>query len=136
VTQQPPSHGESAASERGTAAVEFALVLPIVLAIVLALVQVGLLVRDRLLVESAVRSGARTAAVEPGDDAIRAAVLRAAPALDPSAVAVSTVRVGVRGEPVTVTVTYLAAIRVPFVEWLFPTGVSMQAVATDRQEFT
>jgi Flp pilus assembly protein TadG len=50
--------------------VEFALVLPIVLAIVLALVQVGLLVRDRLLVESAVRSGARTAAVDPGDDAV------------------------------------------------------------------
>ena len=45
--------------QSGTAAVEFALVLPIVLAIVLALVQVGLLVRDRLLVESAVRSGAR-----------------------------------------------------------------------------
>ena len=136
MTLLPPSRGAPAASERGTAAVEFALVLPIVLAIVLALVQVGLLVRDRLLVESAVRSGARTAAVEPGDDAIRAAVLRAAPALDPSAVAVSTVRAGVRGEPVTVTLTYLAAIRVPFVEWLFPAGVSMQAVATDRQEFT
>ena len=86
------------ASQRGTAAVEFALVLPIVLAIVLALVQVGLLVRDRLLVESAVRSGARTAAVESGDDAIRAAVLRAAPALEPSSVAVSTVRAGVRGD--------------------------------------
>ena len=124
------------ASQRGTAAVEFALVLPIVLAIVLALVQVGLLVRDRLLVESAVRSGARTAAVESGDDAIRAAVLRAAPALEPSSVAVSTVRAGVRGEPVTVTVTYVAAIRVPFVAWLFPAGVSMRAEATDRQEFT
>jgi Flp pilus assembly protein TadG len=116
--------------------VEFALVLPIVLAIVLALVQVGLLVRDRLLVESAVRSGARTAAVEPGDDAIRAAVLRAAPALDPSAVSVSTVRAGVRGEPVTVTLTYVAAIKVPFVAWLFPAGVAMRAEATDRQEFT
>ena len=110
--------------------------LPIVLALVLALVQVGLLVRDRLLVESAVRSGARTAAVESGDDAIRAAVLRAAPALEPSAVTVSTVRAGVRGEPVTVTVTYVASIRVPFVAWLFPAGVSMRAEATDRQEFT
>jgi hypothetical protein len=25
---------------------------------------------------------------------------------------------------------------VPFVAWLFPEGVSMQAEATDRQEFT
>jgi Flp pilus assembly protein TadG len=116
--------------------VEFALVLPIVLAIVLAMVQVGLLVRDRLLVESAVRSGARIAAVEPGDDAVRTAVLRAAPVLDPAAVVVSVSRVGARGEPVTVTVDYVASIRVPFVSWLFPAGVSMRSEATDRQEFT
>ena len=45
--------------ETGTAAVEFALVLPIVLLVVLALVQTGLLVRDRLLVEAAARAGAR-----------------------------------------------------------------------------
>jgi len=133
---QPRNRVACAASQRGTAAVEFALVLPIVLAIVLALVQVGLLVRDRLLVESAVRSGARTAAVEPGEDAIRAAVLRAAPALDPAVLTVSTARAGVRGDPVTVSVSYVAAIRVPFVTWLFPSGVSMRAEATDRQEFT
>ena len=42
----------------GSAAVEFALVLPLVLVVALALVQVGLLVRDRLLVESAARAGA------------------------------------------------------------------------------
>ena len=121
--------------ERGTAAVEFALVLPIVLTIVLGLVQVGLLVRDQLLVESAVRSGARTAAVEPSDDAVREAVLRAAPALDPASLSVSTSRTGARGEPVTVAVSYQAVIRVPFVAWLFPSGVTMDAEATDRQEF-
>ena len=121
--------------QRGTAAVEFALVLPLVLAIVLALVQVGLLVRDRLLVESAVRSGARTAAVEPGDDAVRAAVLRAAPALEAGAVSVATARAGTQGDPVTVTLTYEASIKVPFVSWLFPSGVTMRAEATDRQEF-
>ncbi|HEX7248314.1 MAG TPA: TadE family protein [Actinomycetota bacterium] len=131
-----PARRDAPKSERGTAAVEFALVLPIVLAIVLALVQVGLLVRDRLLVESAVRAGARTAAVELGDDAVRAAVLRAAPSLDADSLSVSTTRAGVRGEPVTVSVSYMAAIRVPFVAWLFPGGVTMRAEATDRQEFT
>ncbi len=125
-----------ARGEWGTAAVEFALVLPIVLAIVLALVQVGLLVRDRLLVESAARAGARTAAVDPDEDAVRASVLRAAPALDEGAVSLAIARAGARGEPVTVTLTYVAAVRVPFVAWLFPEGVSMQAEATDRQEFT
>jgi Flp pilus assembly protein TadG len=121
--------------QRGTAAVEFSLVLPIVLALVLALVQVGLLVRDRLLVEAAVRSGARTAAVEPGDDVVRAAVLRAAPALEADAVSVATARAGSQGDPVTVTLTYVAPIRVPFVSWLFPSGVTMRSEATDRQEF-
>jgi Flp pilus assembly protein TadG len=136
-TARDASHAGAAtrADERGTAAVEFALVLPMVLAIVLALVQVGLLVRDRLLVESAVRSGARTAAVEPGDDAVRAAVLRAAPGLEADAVSVGTARAGTQGDPVTVTLTYEAAIEVPFVSWLFPSGVTMRAEATDRQEF-
>jgi Flp pilus assembly protein TadG len=45
--------------EAGTAAVEFALVLPLLLVIALALVQVGLVIRDRLLVEEAARAGAR-----------------------------------------------------------------------------
>jgi Flp pilus assembly protein TadG len=47
-------------SQAGSAAVEFALVLPLVLVVALALVQVGLLVRDRLLIEAAARAGARS----------------------------------------------------------------------------
>ena len=47
------------AEERGSAALEFALVLPILLVMGLALVQVGLLARDRLVVEAASRAGAR-----------------------------------------------------------------------------
>jgi TadE-like protein len=54
-----PACTRSRTSESGTAAVEFALVLPLVLTVALALVQIGLVVRDRLLVESAARAGAR-----------------------------------------------------------------------------
>ena len=50
-------------NERGSAAVEFALVLPILLLLALALVQVGLLVRDQLILVEAARAGARQAAV-------------------------------------------------------------------------
>jgi hypothetical protein len=46
--------------DEGTAVVEFALVLPLLLVVGLALVQTGLLVRDRLLVESG--GGARGSA--------------------------------------------------------------------------
>ena len=66
---------------------------------------------------------------------MRAAVLRAAPALEAGAVSVVTTRAGTQGDPVTVTLTYDAPIRVPFVSWLFPSGVTMRAEATDRQEF-
>lgn len=123
-------HGEC-----GTAAVEFALVLPLVLTITLALLQVGLLVRDRLLVESAARAGARAAAIQDDPGAITTAVTGAASDLDAASVGVEIARTGTRGTPVTVTVTYRSAIQVPLVSWLFGDAVSMDANATDRQEF-
>ena len=126
---------EAAGRERGTAAVEFALVLPLLLVITLALVQVGLLVRDRLLVESSARAGAREASLSADAGAIRTAAAAAAPGLDAGAMTVAVARSGSRGDPVTVTVIYAAAVRVPLVGWLFGSGVSMQAKATDRQEF-
>lgn len=121
--------------ERGTAAVEFALVLPLLLVITLALVQVGLLVRDRLLVESAARAGARAASLEADPNAIRRAAADAAPDLDAGAMRVGVARSGTQGDPVTVTVDYRSDVRVPLVGWLFGSGVSMRAQATDRQEF-
>ena len=124
------SHGE-----RGASAVEFALVLPLLLMVALALVQVGLLVRDRLLVEAAARAGARTAAVEADRAAIADAVARSAPDLDAGALTVGVARVGTQGDPVTVTVGYTSAIRVPFIGWLITHGVAMTSTATDRQEF-
>jgi Flp pilus assembly protein TadG len=125
----------SRGGESGTAAVEFALVLPLVLTIALALVQIGLVLRDRLLVESAARAGARTAAIVDDQAAVASAVQGAAPDLDPAALQVSIVRTGARGEPVTVTVGYVSEVRVPLVGWLFGGSVSMSAGATDRQEF-
>ena len=77
--------------QAGTAAVEFALVLPLVLtiALALALVQVGLLVRDRLLVESAARAGARAAAIQADPGAVNEAVVGSVHGLDPSGLTVS-----------------------------------------------
>ncbi len=114
---------------------EFALVLPLILVIALALVQVGLLVRDRLLVEDAARAGARAAALQSDIVATRDAAAAAALALDPAELEVNVERSGTQGDPVTVTIAYQAAIRVPLVSWLFGPSVGMGASATDRQEF-
>ena len=116
--------------QQGTAAVEFALVMPLLLVIALALVQV-------VLVESAARAGARAASVADDPAGIRAAVTGAAPSLDAGAFRVGVSRAGGQGDPVTVSVGYTAALRVPFVGWLFNRGggVHLDATATDRQEF-
>ena len=125
----------SLASGSGTAAVEFALVLPLLLVIALALVQVGLLARDRLLVEAAARAGARAAAVADDPAAIADAAIAASAGLDPASLTVDVARTGSQGDPVTVSVGYGSAIRVPLLVWLFGTSVQMHASATDRQEF-
>ena len=61
-------------SERGSAVVEFALVVPLVLVLVLGLVEVALVARTQLEVVNAAREGAREAAASPDPaDAVRAA---------------------------------------------------------------
>ncbi len=80
-------------------------------------------------------AGARTAAVEADDVAIRAAALAAAPDLDPSVSTVAVARTGTQGDPVTVSIVYDEPIRVPLIDWLFGSTVRLAAQATDRQEF-
>ncbi len=59
--------------DEGQSTVELALVLPVVMALILMVVQVGLVMRDRILVVHAARTAARAAAV--GGDAAAAAVV-------------------------------------------------------------
>jgi Flp pilus assembly protein TadG len=120
--------------ERGSATVEFALVLPLVLVMALALVQVGLLVKDQVVVEEAARAGARQAAVTVDDLEVRDAAVAAAVSLDADALEVSVDRGGGAGAAVTVTVVYHAPVDIPLVSWLFPQSVDLTGAATMRQE--
>lgn len=61
----------------GQAAVEFALVMPLVVIMALGLLVVGLAVRNELAVELAAREGARAAAVSSDPGAAREAATRA-----------------------------------------------------------
>jgi TadE-like protein len=118
--------------EKGSAAVELALVLPLALFAALALVQVGLLAKDSLAVANAAREGAREAAVSTDEGRVRETVLRAGLSGERTVVAVE--RLGGVGDPVTVTVRYRSLVVVPFVEWLFPDEVALESAATMRQE--
>ena len=100
--------------DEGQAAVELALVLPLVVALLLAVVQVGLIVRDQVLIVHAAREAAREAAVDPDPAAARRV------AVDGTGLRASRVRVTVtgRGAPgsrVRVEVRYRAATDVPLV---------------------
>jgi hypothetical protein len=118
----------------GSAAVELALVLPLVLLMALALVQVGLLAKDSLVLLQAAREGAREAAVTPDQERVRQAALRGGGGLAEERTEIEVQRTGGMGDPVTVRVRYRAAVIVPFIEWLFPEEVVMRSAATMRQE--
>ncbi|HET8526043.1 MAG TPA: TadE/TadG family type IV pilus assembly protein [Actinomycetota bacterium] len=121
--------------DRGSSAVEFALLLPILLLVLLALVQVGVLARDSLVLTQASRAGAREAAVQLSTDAVEQAVRDAAPGLAADRLSVNVAWSGTRGAPVTVSVEYLAPVASLLAGWLLPGSVSLSASATMRQEF-
>jgi Na+-transporting methylmalonyl-CoA/oxaloacetate decarboxylase gamma subunit len=121
-----------ARAQRGQAAVELALVLPVLALLALALVQVGLVVRDQVRVTFGAREGARQAAVEDDEGAVRRAVT-ASTRLGGHRLDVD---VGDRGQPgsrVTVRVAYRAPTDLPLVGRLVG-DVHLEGVATMRVE--
>ena len=122
--------GGQGRNDRGQAAVEVALALPLVFIVLLAAVQVLLIGRDQLAVVHAAREGARAAAVaaDAVGEGTRAA--RAASGLDDGRLAVA-----VQGgaDRVTVVVRYRAPTDVPLVGALVG-DVVVTGTATMRTE--
>jgi Flp pilus assembly protein TadG len=116
----------------GQASVELALVLPLVLVLLLGIVQLGLLVRDQILVVHAAREAAREAAVDPAPDAARRAAA-ASSTLDGSRLTVTTSGRGATGSRVKVEVAYKAPTGVPLVGAALG-DLTLRATATMRVE--
>lgn len=77
---RPPSRGRTA-RDRGSVAVEFALVVPVLLLIVFGLIDFGRALNAQISLTGAAREGARLAALGYPDAAIQARVAAAAPSL-------------------------------------------------------
>ena len=116
----------------GQAAVELALALPLVAMLLLALVQLGFLVRDQVLVVHAAREGVRQAAVESSVDAARWAAAGSS-GLAAGRMQLSMTGRGGPGSHVRVTVSYRAPTDVPLVGAVIG-DVDMHASATMRVE--
>ena len=115
-------------ADRGQAAVELALALPLVVLMLLAVVQLVVVARDQLAVVHAAREGARAAAVSGAPAGDGAAAARAAIALSPLDVDVS-----VGGGAVRVSVRHVTVTDIPLVGALLP-DVEVRAGATMRLE--
>lgn len=121
--------------ERGSAAVEFALVFPLILLLLLAFMQIGVLARDQLVLTQASRAGAREAAVDPSAGAVEEAVRSAAVGLEGDRLRVEIVRAGARGSQVSVSLAYEVPTAATLAGWLLPASVTLRGTATMRQEF-
>ena len=99
---------------RGQATVELALVLPVVLLLILSIVQLGLVIRDQVMVVNAAREGARAAIVEPSTAAAAQAVF-ATTRLDPAHTGVALTSSASAPPLITVTVTYRSTTEVPLI---------------------
>ncbi|MBW3591669.1 MAG: pilus assembly protein [Actinobacteria bacterium] len=108
---------------------ELALVLPLVLFLVLGLLQVGVMVRDQIMVLGAAREGVRQAIVTPDQGKISAAASAAAPGL---ALTVNVERGTQRGDPARVEVSAPPA-QVPVVGAMVG-GLTLRASAAMRME--
>lgn len=118
--------------ERGQAAVELALALPLLAVLALALLQVTLVVRDQVLLTHAAREAAREAAVADDPTAARRGALQGS-RLDGERLVVATDGRGGPGSRVTATLTYRSATDVPVVGRLVG-DVRLRASVTMRVE--
>lgn len=127
-------HGRSpcACGDQGQASVELALLLPVVVLLLLAVLQVGLLARDAVLVTHASREAARAAATDPDPAAAHRAAMGSS-GLDHERLAVELTGRGNAGSRVSATITYRAPTSVPLVGALIGDR-TLRSTATMRVE--
>lgn len=118
--------------QHGQATVELALLLPVVVLLVLAVLQVGLLARDVVLVTHASREAVRAAATDADPLAARRAAVDSSGLVDDRLQVTVTGRGG-PGSRVSVSVTYRAPTSVPVVGALLGDR-TIRSAATMRVE--
>ena len=95
--------------ERGAAAVEFALVLPVLLLLVLGLIEFSRLYNIQISLSNAAREGARSMAIHNSQPTAKTAAISAAPSISPSVSSgqiLITPAACAANKAVTVTITY------------------------------
>lgn len=117
--------------DRGAAAVEFALVFPILVVILFGIVEFGSVYNAQLQLTSAAREGARTMAVSGDPAAARTATLNATVGLSPALTAAN-----ITVTPTTCTTTTDVTVRItydkPFLTGMFGAAIALTGEASRR----
>ncbi|HAM26198.1 MAG TPA: pilus assembly protein TadE [Microbacteriaceae bacterium] len=104
--------------QRGAAAVEFALVLPVLLLLIMGLIEFSLIFNSQISLTNAAREGARVMAIHNDPAAATSAAIAAAPSVNDPAIAAGDVTVSpsdcAAGSTVTVTIHYSAKLLTGF----------------------
>ncbi len=132
---------KAACSERGAAAVEFALVAMLLILLLVGSLQFGLIFNRWLMAEHAAREGVRWASLRNPAGVVRTQAIAASPGLDLGAGDVSVSpgdpTAALPGTPATVIVRTTVPIFVPIVDGFLgenPGGFPLTASATQRIE--
>ena len=104
-------------SEKGASAVEFALILPILIILVFGIVQFGIAFNNYITITHAAREGARIAAVDLNNTDLKNIIIeRAFPVqINEDDIVISTPEGTNIGDPVEVEITYNISITIPLV---------------------
>lgn len=112
-------------AERGAVAVEFALVLPLLLMILFAIIELGHAYNVQISVTHAARESARTMAITQDWTDAKEAALASSPTLSAAKLQFPTQPACVAGAPVEVVLTY----PLPGLTGLLPSGISVTGKA-------
>ena len=120
--------------ERGAAAVEFALVAPLLLLLVLGIAEFGRAYNISTTLSAAAREGARTMALQNSTSAARAAAQAAAPgvSLSSSQISVTPAACPAAGTGSTTLVTVRITYPMTFVSGLFGSSVTLHGTGVMR----
>jgi len=122
---------------RGQAAVELALILPVLVLLLLGMLQVGIILQDYLQLQQAVEQGARAASLGATDTAIVATVDASAPSLSAQALSVTVSPSEAdrqSGTEVSVQGTYSVSISIPLLTPLIGGGLQIASQSVMRME--
>jgi Flp pilus assembly protein TadG len=130
VTERCPQHRR----DRGAAAVEFALVVPVLLLLVLGIAEFGRAYNIQTTLSGAAREGVRSMAVQNDPGAARAAAQRAAASLPlgDGDISISPASCPVGSEAPAATATVTITYRMAFVTSLFAPAITLSGTGVMR----